>query len=136
MEQRLSSSQHAAGPPPEAAAAAVATQHAEDADAADHTAGPAKGPLAPKPSLSSVPADVLQQIDAEAGEGQRRPFQPQQDDAGAELTTHRLCRPTSVSKSCGALSATACCCGSAGLISDGGHHLRQVDSISRPISCH
>ena len=80
VEKRLSSSQRSAGVPEAATAAETGKAPALGADGGASAATP--GPSA-TPSFSSVPPDVLQQIDAEAGEGNRRPFQPQQDDAGA-----------------------------------------------------
>ncbi len=86
VEERLSVSQHRAEVP-EAATAAETGKAA--ALGVEESTSAAQGPSA-TPSLSSVPPDVLQQIDAEAGEGQRRPFEPQQDDAGA-MHMHMCC---------------------------------------------
>jgi len=78
VEERLSVSQHRAEAPETAAAAETGKAAALGVE---ESTSAAQGPSA-TPSLSSMPPDVLQQFDAEAGEGQRRPFEPQQDDAG------------------------------------------------------
>ena len=80
VEERLSVSQRDAGTPTASAAEEEAGAQGADDNAEAKTADIASG----RPSLSSVPPDVLQQLDAEAGEGQRRPFQPQEEEgAGA-----------------------------------------------------
>ena len=89
VEERLSASQR--GSEPREAAAAVAAQ--PSAEMADNMATSTE-PLLATASLSSVPPDVLQQIDAEAGEGQRRPFRSQQDETGARAPLSAACACT------------------------------------------